>query len=395
MAGSDALPVNELPKLVISNTSQLPLLTDLDSVKISIEASAPSGRITTLHYKVNSVPVKGSAGVRIPSAGSKVIHEQYVHLLPGVNKISVVAQSESGITSLPDEIEIRSSRAKVKTNLHLFAVAIDDYKDPALKLNYAVKDARDILYFFRSNKRFEKIFMDSLFNSAVTQAGIQSLARKLKKVPENDMVILFFAGHGVLDDNFDFRFGTWALDAMKPDETAILYDDIERLLDGISARNKLLLVDACHSGEVDKDELIETTDRLIREKNGAVRTVVTQSFNQVHHNVFGSGLMDRQSYELMQDLFLGRGSDTGAQVVVATAGDSYAIESAEWKNGFFTYALLNGLKQASADLNKDNNVSIDELVTYLKTEVKSMSEGKQMPRFREENPENYFNVWEY
>jgi WD40 repeat protein len=394
LPGTGISTTNSLPDIVIKNAARIPLVTQLDSVKIEIESTSTAGKISALHYKVNGVPVSGSKGVKVTSV-NKVSHQQYVHLLPGVNKISVTSETESGITSLPDQIEITSTAEKKKQTLHLFAVAINDYKDPSLKLNYAVKDARDVLNFFKTDTRFANVTVDSLFNDAVTYSAIQSLAKKLKRIPENDMVIVFFAGHGVLDENFDFRFGTWALDAMNPNTTAILYDDIHRLLDGISPRNKLLLIDACHSGEVDKDELIETTDRLIREKNGAQRTVVTKSFNQVHHNVFGSGLMDRQSYELMQDLFLARGSDTGAQVVVATAGDSYAIESADWKNGFFTYALLHGLKDRSADLNKDNEVTVDELVSYLKTEVKNMSEGKQMPRFREENPENYFSVWRY
>jgi uncharacterized caspase-like protein len=106
-------------------------------------------------------------------------------------------------------------------------------------------------------------------------------------------------------------------------------------------------------------------------------------------------MIDRESFETMQDLFIAEGSETGAQVVVATAGDSYAIESNEWQNGFFTYALLSGLKTGRADQNQDRRVTVDEIIHYLKDEVKRMSEGKQVPRLRAENPENYFELWKY
>ena len=390
---SGAIPFTQLPLVRIQNMNTIPFTTAADSVEIVIDANAPSGKIVALHYKVNGVPTRGSKGVSV-KPGEKVSIRQYVRLLPGTNRISVTAETENGITSLPDEVEIVCTAEKKRPKLFVFAVAINNYKDPSLKLNYAVKDARDLLNFYKNDKRYSSVTIDSVFNASATAPNILGLSEKLKKVGVNDMVILFFAGHGVLDQNFDFRFGTWALDASKPMETAMLYDDIHKLMDGIAPRNKLLLIDACHSGEVDKDEIIETTERVIRERNGETRRVVTQTFDKVHHNVFASGLVDRTAYELMQDVFLARGSDTGAQVVVATAGDSYAIESDEWKNGFFTYAFLNGLKSGAADLNRDQTVTVDELVGYLKAEVKRMSEGKQMPRFREENPENYFSVWD-
>lgn len=390
----ELLEKQQLPVITITNIDRIPLQTTLDSIKIEIEAISENSSIKQVEFLVNGVPVKTSAGIKIKEPKTRVTYTQYVGLLPGKNKISVRTTDQQDISSMPDEIEIQHSGTMDKPDLYLITVAINDYKNPNLKLTYAVKDARDLTAFFAKDTRFRKVVVDSIYNEAVSQDKVKSISKILQKVRSQDVVILFFAGHGVLDENFDFRYATWALDVQNPSETAILYGDLEKLLDNIHPRNKLLLIDACHSGEVDKDEIRETTEQLIQKREGGTeRKIVKQSFDKIQHNVFNSGLVDRTGFELMQELFFAPTSINGSQAVVATAGDSYAIESAEWQNGFFTYALLNGLKTGVADTNQDQLITVEEMVNYLKQEVKRMSDGKQIPRFRQENPDNNFIIW--
>jgi hypothetical protein len=84
--------------------------------------------------------------------------------------------------------------------------------NPDLNLHYAVKDARDIIHFFSNDKRFANVFVDSLFNTNVTTSSVSDLRKKLQRAKRDDMVIVFFAGHGLLDENLDFRFATWGVD---------------------------------------------------------------------------------------------------------------------------------------------------------------------------------------
>ncbi len=66
-------------------------------------------------------------------------------------------------------------------------------------------------------------------------------------------MVVFFAGHGVLDKQLDYHFVTTDFDLKNPPARGLPYESIEGLLDGIPARHKLLMMDTCHSGEVDAE----------------------------------------------------------------------------------------------------------------------------------------------
>lgn len=148
----------------------------------------------------------------------------------------------------------------------------------------------------------------------------------------------------------------------------------------------MVFLDACHSGEVDKDET----------------TVVTAS-NTQHENVNARGFktvsssaskVDLQSsFDLMKELFVDLQQSTGATVISSASGEEYAFESPQWNNGVFTYALITGLKNGSADKNKDGSIHVSEIQSYVYERVSALTNGKQNPTSRTENTENDFVVW--
>jgi len=382
-----------MPQVKIKNTHQLPLQVTEDFVNLEMEAASENSMLTSWQLSVNGVPMFENPGRKINEETS-FTGKIKVPLLVGENKIKITSRNTLGVESLPDEITITRTGVDEKPNLYLAAIAINRYQNETFNLKYAVKDARDIIRSFSASEKFGHVFIDSVFNDQVNFENVKKLKRKLTAARPQDVVIVFFAGHGMLDENFDFRFATWAVDINRPSETGILYDDLEKLLDGIPCRNKLMLVDACHSGQVDKDEIKTTAEELVS-KQSAEGRVIKKSFNAIQQNVFKAGMIDRRGFELMQEVFYGLGSATGSQIVVATAGDSYAQESPEWNNGVFTYAILNGLQSGQADLNNDKKVTTDELTNYLRDTVKGLTDGNQVPRFREENLDNHFVVWDY
>jgi hypothetical protein len=84
------------------------------------------------------------------------------------------------------------------------------------------------------------------------------------------------------------------------------------------------------------------------------------------------------------------GGDRGpaAAVISSSSGNEYSLEGEQWKNGVFTYALLNGLKNRGADSNKDQVVTVSELQAYVIDQVCKLTQGGQNLTVRRENLEH-------
>jgi uncharacterized caspase-like protein len=105
----------------------------------------------------------------------------------------------------------------------------------------------------------------------------------LKAADRNDEVIVFFAGHGVLDAQLDYYLASYDMDFSNPAAKGIAYESLERLLDGIAPLKKILLIDACHSGEIDKDEVAITTTTEVEEGDVKFRNVGNSIANKDGH----------------------------------------------------------------------------------------------------------------
>ena len=95
----------------------------------------------------------------------------------------------------------------------------------------------------------------------------------------------------------------------------------------------------------------------------------------------------------MKELFADFRSSTGAVVISAAGGAEFAFESAKWKNGVFTYSVLEGLKTGNADADKNSEITVSELRDYVFARVKELTNGLQNPTSRKENLEFDFRVW--
>jgi uncharacterized caspase-like protein len=273
----------------------------------------------------------------------------------------------------------------------LFCISVSDYKDKQYRLKYARKDGRDLVNAFK--KEYGKnIYIDTLFDEKATRNNILAWKKILEKTTVRDRVILYVSGHGLLDKNYDFYYGTWDVDFKDPAANGLAYEDIERLLDKIPARRKLLLMDACHSGEVDKEAVAQKMSQNTVAVNDKKVNIVYQS-KGAGEDISDAKLGLNNSFELMQELFTNLNNGNGTAVISAAAGNSYAFESDVWNNGVFTYCLLHGLKDLAADYNRDGRVSVTELQKFVSSEVQRLTQGAQKPTARQENMDNDWPVW--
>ncbi|SHJ98824.1 WD40 repeat [Reichenbachiella agariperforans] len=338
-----------------------------------------------INIYVNDIPIYGIHGLSVQNEKNRqqITKALSIELTEGRNKIQVSAMNVSGIESLKETVQIFYDGKSPKPDLHVVTIGVSNYKDSQYDLTYASKDATDIAnLFFGHHQQYNQIHIHRFTDALAQREQILAVKDKLLQTKVEDEVILFMAGHGLLDDKLDYYFATQDIDFNNPAARGLKYEELEGLLDAIPARKKLMLIDACHSGEVDKEDtkLIAST---VSSSN-----VSTRGFTKKPQPI---GI--NNTFELMQELFADLRRGTGAMVISSASGVEFAYESPEWNNGVFTYALLEGLKSGKSDADGNGEVQVSEIKDYVFDRVTELTHGKQHPTSRRENLEFDFVVW--
>ncbi|MBA4192249.1 MAG: hypothetical protein C0467_30130 [Planctomycetaceae bacterium] len=350
------------------------------SVTIRLRAKDAKYNLERVYIDVNGVPLRGASGIDLRKPAARTWEQDVaVELSAGENRIDITVLNEKGAESLKQTVTVRCDAPAKKPDLYVVAVGVSNYADARFNLTYADKDARDLAELLAGRKAsFGEVKVLRVLNRDATRENVLKAAEFLKPCGVDDAVVVFFAGHGLLDAKRDYYFATADIDFADPANRGLPYAAIEGLLEGVRARRKLLLMDTCHSGEVDKDDL--ALPKGEKQPDGAVRVVTRGGLTpEVAPRV---GL--KNSFQLMQEMFADLRRGTGAAVVSSAGGAEYALESPEWKNGVFTYAVLRGLK-GEADRNKDGKVQVSELRGFVEQEVRRLTGGRQSPTARSEN----------
>lgn len=381
-----SVKLSDIPTAEIHNPKSIPAATSNESVTLDFTIGDQTA-LASYNVWVNNVPIYGKQGKQM--TGKSFSGKEEVSLVSGMNKIQFASRNKNGYESLMETFYVDKSTEVIKRDLYLVTVGTSSYKDDRYNLHYAVKDAKDLVNLFGADSSgvYNNVKTRSLYDQDVTSENIESVKSFLAESKPDDVVLIFVAGHGVLDANFDYYFGTHDMDFGNPSEKGLAYEKLEGLLDGIKANKKILIMDTCHSGEIDKDEafFVEPSEE---EENTDDDIAFRAVGNAVSTNS-GSASPSRVAGELFNDLRRG----TGATVISSAGGAEYAMESDEWKNGLFTYCMLTGLKTRNADLDQDGEIMLLELQAYVVELVAKLSKGKQVPNSRIQNLELDFRVW--
>ena len=371
-----------------------PIQTSEKTLKFEVKATDSKYKLDRLNVYVNDVPVYGTRGINLKDRDTQeATIPVELTLSNGANKIQISAHNQAGAESLKETIELTYSGPKAASDLYVVAIGVSDYQNDDYDLRYAAKDANDLAALYSQTGAFEKVHKFTLTDGEATRENILALKEKLNQNKVDDQVVLFVAGHGLLDDDFDYYFATHDIDFDNPSGKGVTYTQLEGLLDGIPARNKLLLMDTCNSGEVDKSS-VEVTESEQLASNVSARAVGTRGIKMKKDgDVADSDLGLQNIFELMKELFADLRRGSGAMVISSASGVEFALESDLWKNGVFTYAVLNGLKNETADQNKNGTITVSELRDHVAEQVQKLTNGQQSPTSRRENLTNDFVVW--
>jgi len=356
--------------------------TDEDSYTFTVSITDSKYKLDRINLYVNDVPVYGVKGMSLRAKGvSETTREIAVQLSAGANKIQVSAHNEKAAESLKETLDINCTKEAEKPDLYVLAIGVSEYQQDKFNLVYAAKDAEDLTALFADKTDlYGQIHTRVITDKEATTQNIKKAKEFLMDSGVDDQVILFVAGHGLVSDELDYYFATHDIDFLDPAAAGLPYEEIEDLVDGIPARKKLVLMDTCHSGEIEKEEVqLAKVDDV---------SVSVRSFR-------GLGIVPKlgavRTNDLLKELFSDLRRGTGAMVITSSSGSEYSFENDEFKNGVFTYAIIDGLENGTAGA--AGAITISAMESHVSDRVRVLTNGAQNPTMRRENLEYDFVIY--
>ncbi len=173
----------------------------------------------------------------------KRISQEIAEEVP-VNPIDTTSMVASEVSQ-----DIDFNTAAISNNF-LIVIGIDNYQywPP---LHNAVHDASGFEHELINEYGFNPDFTYELFDRDATHAGLRNALIKVKhNITENDNLIIYYAGHGYYDKEFDD--GSWIpANAHLGNELEYIPSSLLiKYLSGISAKHIVIIADACFSGSL-------------------------------------------------------------------------------------------------------------------------------------------------
>lgn len=372
-----------VPTVEFKNKKSVPVTTIDRKIKLKIEAEDTQEGLSKIVLYVNGVPQTSKTFM---AQGEKSVNIEFdVDLVTGENNISVIATNTKGARSITEGLSVTRRPApneKEQRRLWIVAAGVSDYLTSGNNLKYAAKDASDFAQAMsEASNSFTEIKTLVLINKDFTSLAIQKARKFLSNAQKDDAVILFFAGHGVLDTNLDYYLAPFDMDFSTPAAKGISMETFVGLLDDVAPLSRYVIVDACHSGGIYKTEFI--AENKIKTDASSIGGIRFRSIGDIREK----SQRGSQIRRLSQDLFSEISTAAGATVIASADGDQLAMESDQWGNGLFTYLIKEGLAVNSETnkpkaLNNNNELTIEDLGKWVRREAAKISENTQTPNIK-------------
>ncbi len=205
----------------------------------------------------------------------------------------------------------------IEARIYVVSVGIANYKDKPLRL--PVKDASALKYVYDKNGNTVSTLITD--ENATKEAILQQIQTTFAQALENDIIVLFFSGHG-------YQGGFCVYDGL------LSYNSIRKAMSTSKSKNKIIFADACYAGNMRQNRSSSNSQNTIKKSNVM--------------------------------LFLSsRSSET-------------SLETPRMQNGYFTDALQRALR-GGADANRDRTITAKELYNYVSQKVSTNTQQKQHP----------------
>ena len=346
-------------KIVTAETDIRQKLPPTITINSPANGSNISSNTINISYAINSPIDAPAKNLRVLIDGRPVATERGLKPTAG-QKITVTVPSQDCIITLLAENDNGTSpetnlylkwvapvAAKeefiYKPKLYVLAIGVSDYNNPELKLGFAAKDAGDFANAINKQKGnlYSDVIVKKLTNKEATKdAMIDGLEWIQKQTGQKDVAMIFYAGHGINDNNGVFYMLPVAADLERIRATCLNFEELKQTVSSIAGK-VVVFIDACHSGNV-----MGSTKRGGSDINAVVNELSS--------------------------------TENGAITFTSSTGKEFSLEDPAWGNGAFTKAVIEGLN-GKAVINGKNKITVKSLDAYISERVKEITKGKQHP----------------
>ncbi|RYZ20451.1 MAG: caspase family protein, partial [Chitinophagaceae bacterium] len=320
-----------------------------ETVRIEYSISTPDDApVKSVKVLVNGRPVALERGIQKTASNKASVNIAIP--ATGESTITLLAESDNGLSPeanlfLRYEAPAQQADAFVrKPKLYVLAIGISDYQNAEYKLNYADKDADAFVAGVTSQK--DKLYSDvvvrKLTNKDATRDAIQDgLEWIQQQTSQGDIAMIFYAGHGVNDNNGVFYMLPVAADVNRMRSTCLNFEELKQTVSSIAGK-VVVFIDACHSGNV-----MGSSQR----RGGTDINAIVNELSSTQN---------------------------GAITFTSSTGKEFSLEDPSWKHGAFTMALLEGLS-GKAGIAGKGKITVKSLDAYISERVKEITRGQQHP----------------
>jgi len=280
---------------------------------------------------ITSPPEKGK------TKQESITRNYAIELAPGTNVLEAVAFNSERLEGVSDKLILVGPGTRKPGRLHLIVIGLNTYANSALDLNYAVSDADGVIKALKTPQGpFSGVEVRYIRNEEATKSAILAGIRYLQGMPREDMVFIYYAGHGVAAEDEWYLIAHEAKGFANSSEwkrAAISSKELRKLIEGAGPDKIFMAIDACQSGQsVD----VLSQFKGIRSLRLLARTV-------------------------------------GVHILAATTSKQVATELEALGHGVFTYSLLRALGGKSDIDPANGHVSAIEIMRHVEKEVPPLS----------------------